>query len=129
MRQREQWLEAAAAGDFSAIPKPLRFASSAGLAHLIDGYAVAGSLENAARLTGDTIRHRMSHGTWPGSAVDLWVALFFLHRASRHGGTDEEDAENPLFNELCEALRQKLQTLKRDEAASVDRAMNGARLN
>jgi hypothetical protein len=123
---QEAWLQAAAQGDFSGMPGGLSFGASAGLAHLVDGYSIAGGLEGAARLARETLDARVNTGVWPGTTLDLWVTLFFLHRASRHGGTDEEDTDNPMFNELCATLSAKLQALSDVERAPILQALTRA---
>lgn len=99
------WVEQAARGDYRAIPAPLGFAASAGLAHRIDAYRLLGDFEPVARMAQEV---RARGLPWRGNALELWVTLFFEHRASRHGGTGEEDAKNPELNALAEALRQRL---------------------
>ncbi|WP_278117775.1 hypothetical protein [Mesorhizobium sp. WSM4887] len=52
-------------------------------------------------------------GEWQGTALELWLCLFFQHRAHRHMGLEEID---PSLDDLCDALRKALSRLSFVEA-------------
>ena len=104
-----EWVERVRQGDFAGMPASFCWDSSAEFAHLINGYTVTecfglGSLEDAWRCLSQ--RYDTS-GQWRGSVIELWSALFRLHRAARFcegsvlsGGCEDQ---------LCKALRDALQ--------------------
>jgi len=109
--ETQEWERLALEGDFSRLPKPFLWRDSGRLAHFLDGYRVAIGFDELSRLaiaTGDAAR---SSSTWQGTALELWMCLFFAHRAARHTGSDPSNGD-----ELCEALRKALQALDPREA-------------
>lgn len=119
MNDADSWEDSVAQGDFHAIPSPFKYRNSSRFAHLLDGYRFAGNLAGLAELARERVSLRRAGGPWQGSALELWAILFFFHRASRHGGTDDEDAEDPFNDDLCEALRVRLVALTDAEKATV----------
>lgn len=109
------WIAAVRRGEFEAIPEPFRWEESLHFAHLIPGYELAGGVLGCAALSEQLVFHYRSTGDWVGSPLDLWIALFFEHRACRHSGCTIEDLELPLYDSLCEALRCKLVGLPKPE--------------
>ena len=107
----EQWLAAVRSGRFDAIPENCDWESSAGLAHLIDGYALlqhdgngdAGSSADAA------LAAATRTGRWQGSARDLWISLFLEHRRWRFADPQQPDAgQRALLDTLVRQLREAL---------------------
>ena len=106
----ERWVERFVAGDVQAMPEDFGWATSARFAHLIDGYALAPKMglgELGAFANGRADRARET-GTWEGSAVELWLCLFFEHRRARHSGYDPEGDALASLDALCRALRAAL---------------------
>jgi hypothetical protein len=85
-RDGQEWLERAGAGDFSSIPIPFDWQQSVGLAHLIDGYRIAGGFEQCAAVSARVTETYSETGEWSANALDLWLTLFFEHRRWRHFG-------------------------------------------
>ncbi|MBZ9873181.1 hypothetical protein LB542_20255 [Mesorhizobium sp. BR1-1-9] len=108
-----KWERLALKGDFSAMPSPFTWAQSARLAHFLNGYEVAGGMNRLADLSNVMSAQASTTGKWQGSALDLWLCLFFQHRAHRHMGLEDSD---PRLDELCETLRVALNRLNREEA-------------
>jgi hypothetical protein len=102
------WIERVRAGDFQAIPTDLDFETSVVLAHQIDGYALTGGViecGEAARPVIDEIRStRRSTAT----ALDVWVSLFYAHRAHRHFGYPPSGDELVVMDNLARELRRCL---------------------
>lgn len=104
------WLKDVAEGRFSSIPESFCWADSFKLAHFINGYELAPQLglgecgpfanakEDEARAT----------GTWSGTAVELWLTLFYRHRGYRHSGNDPYGEDLASMDSLCAALRRAL---------------------
>lgn len=108
-----KWERLALRGDFSAIPTPFTFDQTDHFAHFLNGYEVAGGLDLLANRWNAMSEHARKAGRWEGDALDLWLCLFFQHRAHRHMGSPDSD---PMLNELCEALRTALTQLSPEEA-------------
>lgn len=102
----EDWERLALKGDFSRLPQPFSWRESGRLAHFLNGYREAGGFEELSNLAIGKADEARSTGKWRGSAFELWLCLFFEHRASRHTGSDPGYGD-----ELCEALRVALQAL------------------
>jgi hypothetical protein len=88
-------------------------------AHLIKGYEITGGVVECAAVSERVERHYRCTGEWQGSPLDLWLALFFQHRACRHSGWDLEEDEYVVFDSLCDALRAKLIRLTPAERESL----------
>lgn len=106
----QPWLERVRTGDFGAIPENLDWNSSAHLAHLIDGYALADEAGlGDAMLYADRGRTAAERtGRWNGDALELWVALFLEHRRERMAGRDPGPEQRALLDALCRTLRRRL---------------------
>jgi hypothetical protein len=99
------------------IPDDLTWESSADVAYMIDGYGLA---EQAA--IGDPtaclarMRRDAEHtGTWRGTALELWLALFLEHRRDHFQsggaiGTVVDTVQPPLLDDLCVALAAQIST-------------------
>ena len=110
-----KWLADAKAGDFSTMPVPFKWKRSARFAHIIDGYAIAGGgVERCQEIAGRVIERGPEKDDRTASALELWVALFTEHRRWRHFGYSPNKRERRYLDRLCEALRQRLQTLALD---------------
>lgn len=109
-------------GDWDAIPEDLGYYDSAPLAHLINGYRAAkvlGDQEAGDLCAAEWTRYRLS-GRWAGSAVELWITLFFMHRADRFTSylvpvnpppgyrAPDPAPPRPELDVLCRALREAL---------------------
>ncbi len=117
------WLSAVLLGEWERIPEDLDYSASGPLACLIDGYKVARML--GAEDAGDVAcaagaRYDAASQTWAGSAVELWVTLFYMHRADHftayivpvHPPADypppDPTPPRPELDALCQALRAAL---------------------
>jgi hypothetical protein len=113
------WVARVRAGDFSAIPAPFTWSHSAALAHLLDGYAIAGGPQRLSAIYRQ-VRARIEAGDRREiSALDLWLALFYAHRGYRHQGTPPRRRERAGLNQLCENLRCALLGLRPAERAGL----------
>ena len=80
------------------IPDPDgRMTDWARFAHTINGYEVAGSIEECARLSNDGQANTLT---------ELRCALFFMSRAERHSGCDFSGS--PELNTLLRKIRAKV---------------------
>lgn len=118
-----EWLPAVHLGEWESIPKDLTYYASAPLAYLIDGYKVARMLgaEDAGDM-GYALRARFDavSQTWVGSAVELWITLFYAHRADHFTAcivpvdqpagyqAPEPLPPRPELDALCRAVRAAL---------------------
>lgn len=108
--RREPWVEKAIGGDWSAIPDDFDWSQSAVFAHVINGYELApalgcGDAGDFANRRGEAARRT---GSWEGSALELWICLFFEHRRYRHFGCEPEGEDLRRLNALCQQLRSVL---------------------
>ena len=106
------WLDRVAQGDWEEIPADLSYDASVVFAHMLNGYEMAerlglGHASQVAHAASDRYRET---GTWPGSAVELWITLFFQHRADRFTVMLAAPEPQPHLNALCKALRRALVT-------------------
>lgn len=116
-----EWERLALKGDFSAMPRPFEWDQSSRFAHFLDGYEVVGGIDPLADLSSTISAQARKTGKWEGSALDLWLCLFFQHRAHRHMGSEDSD---PILDELCEALRVRLSRLSPAEAKALASRLN-----
>lgn len=109
-RGREAWIEAALAGTWTAIPEDFGWSQSAVFAHAIDGYELAPALGlgDAGDLANRAVEAAERTGVWEGTALELWICLFFEHRRSRHSGAEPERKHRALLDALCQRLRAAL---------------------
>ena len=112
-----KWERLALRGDFSAMPVPFRWEQSARLAHFLNGYEVAGGFDPLADLANGMSADARQTGRWRGGALDLWLCLFFQHRAQRHA--DSDYSGTPILEQLCETLRIALNNLSPEEAQEI----------
>lgn len=116
------WEKLALRGDYSAMPKSFSWNGSARFAHFLNGYDEVGGLDPLGGLCEwhrpiADAQHRT--GKWDGTAKDLWLCLFFEHRAARHCGSEAEGPELQRLDSLCEALRIALRRLSGYEARTL----------
>ena len=116
MSDLRKWERKVLKGDFNAIPKPFRWNQSAPLAHFLNGYEVAGGFDQLSTIASRISDRARETGRWKGSARDLWLCLYFQHRAQRHLGMDYDD---PALDDLCEALRVALIELSTRDAMAI----------
>lgn len=102
------WLAKVHQGDFAAVPIGIRWDESAGLAHLIDGYELAGSTEALQRLANEQLEKAECSGVWAGTPLQLWLCLFAEHRRATHSGMGPSENGLPLYDDLCRTLRRSL---------------------
>jgi hypothetical protein len=124
--QKQHWSDQVRAGDFSAIPIPFTWNQSAEFAHLINCYELTGSAEACARIRRRVLAEIRSTGLSTASPLEIWVALFFEHRAYRHSGYGPGDEERVCLDLLCERLRVQLLSLTPDQRAGILGAMTEA---
>jgi hypothetical protein len=107
----ERWLAAAKVGDFSTMPNPFTCDRSVKLAHIIDGYGVAGGVEQCQEITNSAADNEPDPNDHAGSALTLWIALFGEHRAYRHSGYPPGPEARLYLDALCEELGRRLRDL------------------
>ena len=106
--ERWPWLMAVRVGNFAAIPPDICWVESAGLAHLIDGYELAGGVAELQLLANKKLeKARQAGGLWVGTAVELWECLFAEHRRAHFAG-EPSAIELGLYDQLCQSLRWSL---------------------
>jgi hypothetical protein len=107
---REPWVEEAINGKWTAIPEDFDWSRSAVFAHVINGYELAPALGlgDAGEFANGRVEAAERTGRWEGTALELWICLFFEHRRARHSGYDAEGEQLRLLNALCQRLRAAL---------------------
>jgi hypothetical protein len=113
------WERQALRGDYSAMPTPFKWRDSARFAHFLNGYDKLGGLDRLSEFHLPIAESQRRSGKWEGSAEDLWLCLFFEHRAARHCGSEAEGMELQWLDSLCDSLRTALQRLSPDEASAL----------
>ncbi|WP_162559759.1 hypothetical protein [Methylobacterium radiodurans] len=120
---KEGWIDAVQGGRFDAIPNPFHWNDSIELMDLLDGYEVAREIgiTKLSAFANAKLSHAEATGCWPGTALELWLCLFFEHRRARHSGEPEEYAEgpHPVRDALCQSLRDALQRLSDHERSDL----------
>jgi ADP-ribosyl-[dinitrogen reductase] hydrolase len=104
------WLDQVAQGRWDAIPVDLAYDDSVEFAHLLNGYSMAERLgfEHPSKVARAAQAGFAEAGVWSGSAVELWITLFFQHRADRFTVFLDVPEPQPNLDELCRAVRQQL---------------------
>jgi len=95
--------------DLGRLAEGLPWDRSAPLAYMIDGYVLAETVGiSDPHEFVDRMRTKAENeGTWSGTALELWLALFFEHRRDHMSGPigiDFEAAPTRLRDELCSSL-------------------------
>lgn len=108
-----EWVFEVSRGRFSAMPEGLGWDGSSGLAHLVDGYVLAGAPTPAdAEVFVARMRNaRTADGRWAGTASELWATLFLEHRRFRHYGSGPEPDEEAALDLLVSDLRRAMTAL------------------
>lgn len=115
------WIEAARSGKFELLPEGMDWNSSTYLAQLINGYEVSLALgwdELSTLATGMNEVERQT-GRWDGSAMQLWLCLFYEHRRYRHSGYPPEGDNLARLERLCSALVGALHAADANERATI----------
>jgi hypothetical protein len=118
----EPWIERVRQGDFSAIPNPLTWEQTSTLSHLLHGYrtSLSLSLGELRVWANQRAREAARTGTWHGTALELWLCLFYERRRYRHMDEGEPEGRDlQLLNQLCQQLRCTLQTLSPEERVLI----------
>ncbi len=104
---REPWVDQVIKGTWSAIPEDFDWSQSSAFAHVINGYELAPSigLGDASEFANARSTAAQRMGSWEGSAVELWICLFFEHRRVRHSGFEPEGEHLRALDVLCQRLR------------------------
>lgn len=107
---REPWVKEALKGTWTAIPEDFDWSQSAVFAHVIDGYELAPvlGLGDAGEFANRRGQAAQRTGMWEGTALELWICLFFEHRSHRHSGFDPQGKHLELLDALCKRLRAAL---------------------
>lgn len=108
-------------GDFSKLPADPSFDNFWGLHNALDGYRTAedagyGDLAGLGDFANRKTQAFHETGQWTGSALDLWLTLFFNCRAARHSDSLPEESE---WRSLYLALRNRLQALPEHELTFI----------
>jgi hypothetical protein len=134
-----EWIGGVRAGEFEAIPETFAWKDSAEFAHLINGYELArklglgreptlngeaapddvgpvGPLGNFANRKREEAK---KEGRWDGSAIELWICLFFEHRRERWASACLPADPDPMLDELCRTLRAKLVAVPPQERSAL----------
>jgi|GEM_PF-2875667 len=106
-------IRSAAKANFSALPENPNWKEVLCLGVMIDGYEVASAItdEHIQNFHAAKEREFQKTGKWSGSALELWVVLFYYNRLN-HGngglGFDEGDRLRSLAIAAYHALRTRL---------------------
>jgi hypothetical protein len=117
-----EWLEKVRQGEFSAIPEEFSWKVAELLALILDGYKIAeklgfelGSFHKAMH------EQAVSTGRWEGSALDLWLCLFFEQRRYRHWGWTPQGEDLIPIIRLYHTLREKLTATPASQEDALNR--------
>lgn len=115
------WLDRVRAGEFAAIPEPFTWQHSGAFAHLLHGYGVSSALGlgELAFWANERADEAATIGSWHGTAIELWLCLFYEHRRFRHFGFEPEGQDRELIARLWRQLRSQLQVIGEDERAAI----------
>lgn len=120
------WVEGARAGDFAAIPTDFGFDSSAELAALIDGDQLTGGFGPCGAICW-RVMDRLKTGSPSGAtALDLWVALFNIHKRLQQTDDWPTGAELVTLDRITSELRAALLALSPKQKAGILGAMSPA---
>lgn len=97
------------------LPRPGDHGALAKFAHKIDGYAVAGGLDECARLARAVRLQYEDSGRLSHSLTDLRVSLFYLHRSWRFDFLPPSDGDYAYAEALLGGIRDHLE--RRDRAS------------
>ena len=72
-QQQTDWINDAMDADFSTMPNPFTWDRSVKFAHIIDGYGVAGGVEQCQEITNNAADNEPDPNDRAGSALTLWI--------------------------------------------------------
>ena len=113
--QETGWISDAMVGEFSTMPNPFTWDQSVKFGHIIDGYGVAGGVEQCQEITNNAADNEPDPNDRAGSALTLWIASFGEHRRHRHSGYPPGPAARLYLDALCEELGRRLRDLNPTE--------------
>jgi len=92
------------------MPDPLDWEHGRMLALILDGYELASSLgyDDLEKFVNKRREDAVVSGRWSGSAIELWLCLFFEDRRWRHFGDSTEGKDLKLLDSLCSVFRMTL---------------------
>ena len=95
------------------MPNPFTWDRSVKFAHIIDGYGVAGGVEQCQEITNNAADgNEPDRGRPRGKRADiLWIALDCEHRRHRHSGYPPGPEARLYLDALCEELGRRLRDL------------------
>jgi hypothetical protein len=105
--RHQGWLKQVLQGDLDALPDPLDWEHGRMLALILDGYELASSLgyDDLGKFANKRREDAVVSGCWSGSAIELWLCLFFEDRRWRHFGDSPEGEDLKLLDSLCLCFR------------------------
>lgn len=108
------WLQAVRGGCYAAIPPDLGFDEALGLAHMVDGYALAevAGLGEPFVYADAALERALQSGEWTGDALELWTSLFLEHRRDKFSNVDPSPRRIALLDSLVQGLRARLTSAK-----------------
>jgi len=121
---REPWLAHIRAGDFSAIPDPFPWERALAFSQRLGNcykHARSLGLGKPSTLFEGQLAEVKRSGQWRGSALQLWVGLWYSYRLTMMGLDLPAPEDLPYLDGLTAQLREKLQTLEADEKAVIRR--------
>ncbi|WP_199085491.1 hypothetical protein [Bosea sp. ASV33] len=123
----DHWLDRVRGGDFAAIPHELTWLQSARLAHLLDGYDTSRALGlgDLHAWANERAEEAAQSGSWGGTAIELWLCLFYEHRRWRHFDCEPMGGERVRLDRLCRQLRQGLTVAGEHECIIILRQIAG----
>jgi hypothetical protein len=115
------WRDRVRAGDFTAMPEAFAWEDSGAFAHLLHGYDVSSALGlgELAFWANERADEAAMVGSWRGTAIELWLGLFYEHRRYRHFGFEPAGADRDLIARLWQQLRDQLQVTSDEERAII----------
>ena len=116
-------------GNFGAIPTPLTWSDTAHLSHAFNGYNASLELgmDELSKWANQQRQTAHKSGVWNGTAVELWLCLFYEHRRYRHFGEGEPGGEDRIFlDQLCEILRNRLVAIGHREKRTLINLLRGS---
>lgn len=115
------WLDRARAGDFSSMPEAFTWEDAGAFAHLLHGYDVSSALNlgELAFWANERADEAAMTGSWRGTAIELWLCLFYEHRRFRHFGFEPAGTDRDQIARLWRQLRDQLQVIGDDERATI----------
>jgi hypothetical protein len=103
------------------MPEAFTWEASGAFAHLLHGYDVSSALDlgELAFWANERADEAAMAGSWHGTAIELWLCLFYEHRRFRHFGFAPAGADRDLIARLWRQLRSQLRVIGNDERATI----------